>query len=224
MIICTRKVSEKPRNGETFPEGTSWYSVLHARMVSGVEESAAALLRQPPHLLDEVGVDELRAVEDVVLALGFRLCLYRVNATSVWKYAVVVERQEAVYARRELLHGESVLPLYLHLDVVEVCGDGTLQAAYLLLVEVVLRNGQVRLQHPAVGGCALCAQAHVRLRVVCAGVYYLGGGLAGYGVVEAVLHHGVEVASGRRVAVVVGAALGVDVRYLLPDAPLACTD
>ena len=116
------------------------------------------------------------------------------------------------------------MPLYLHLDVVEVCGDGTLQAAYLLLVEVVLRNGHVRLQHPAVGRCAPCAQAHVRLRMVSAGVDYLGGGLAGYGVVEAVLHHGVEVAGGRRVAVVVGAALGIDVRYLLPDAPLARSD
>ena len=37
MMICTRKVSENPRNGEIFPEWTSWYAVLHARTVSGVE-------------------------------------------------------------------------------------------------------------------------------------------------------------------------------------------
>lgn len=41
---------------------------------------------------------------------------------------------------------------------------------------------------------------------------------------EAVLNHGVKVSCCWRILVVVGAAFGIDVSDLLPDAPFACTD
>ena len=52
----------------------------------------------------------------------------------------------------------------------------------------------------------------------------LGGGLAGDGEVEFVLHGGEEVLRQPGPRVVVDAALGEDVGDLLPDAPLAGTD
>ena len=57
-----------------------------------------------------------------------------------------------------------------------------------------------------------------------AGIDDLGRGLAGDGIVEFILHHGVKCVGDGGVLVVVDAAFGKDVGDLLPDAPFAGTD
>ena len=48
--------------------------------------------------------------------------------------------------------------------------------------------------------------------------------LAGDGVMEFILYHGVELFCGRRIAIVVDAALGKNIRHLLPDTAFAGAD
>lgn len=52
----------------------------------------------------------------------------------------------------------------------------------------------------------------------------LGGRLPCNGIVEAVLHHGIKVFRRRRIAVIVDAALGIDISNLLPDPAFARPD
>jgi hypothetical protein len=60
--------------------------------------------------------------------------------------------------------------------------------------------------------------------VVGMGVDNLCGRFAGDGVVEAVLYHSIELLGCGRLSVVIDAAFGIYVGYLLPDATFAGTD
>ena len=60
--------------------------------------------------------------------------------------------------------------------------------------------------------------------MVCLRVDNLSGRLPCDGIMEAILYHRIEIFCCRRVLVIVGATLCIDVRNLLPNATFACTD
>lgn len=99
----------------------------------------------------EVGVYLLCTVENIVLGGSFFFGHGFRNRAFVGEYFETTEIQEFVDAGGELLHGESVLGFHQVFNVIEEARDSTLQTAYLLFVEIVLGNGDIRFQDASVG-------------------------------------------------------------------------
>ena len=106
--------------------------------------------------------------------------------------------------------------------VIEVTRDGTFQSAYLVLIQIVFGNSDIRLQNPAFWCILPGSQSHMVFTAVCLAVDDFCSSLPSNGVVEFVLHHRIEVMGDVGILVIVNAAFPEDVGDFLPDTAFAC--
>ena len=114
----------------------------------------------------EVGVDDLRAVEDIVFSLGFSVGVFLRDACFIRQDVIAAEGKEGVDALREFSHGKGVFSLDEVLYIVKVACNGAFQTGDFFLRKVVLGYGDVRFQDAAIGCVFPCFKPHVVFGVV----------------------------------------------------------
>ena len=95
---------------------------------------------------------------------------------------------------------------------------------YFCFVQIVFSDGDIRFTDAAFWGVFPCGQPHVGLGAVGTPIYDLGGGMMGDRIVEFILHRGEKLLCDGAFHIVVGAALGIDVRDFLVKSSLAGPD
>ncbi len=108
--------------------------------------------------------------------------------------------------------------------IVQVHGDDLVQVSHFRFIQIVFGNGDIRFADAAFGGVFPCGQPHVGFGAVGTAVYDLSGGMMGDCIVELVLHRGEKLLCDGAFHIVVGAALGIDVRDFLVKSSLAGPD
>mgnify|MGYP004447327659 CR=1 FL=1 len=215
MLPSTPK-PRRPTNKKKADTSDRGVSLFCALFGGGVAVGRGARVQTADGFV-EIGVDGLFGIKAVVFGAGLFLgCLAR-DASFSLQELVAAEAQKRIDALGKIGHGEGGFALNQVFDVVEEARDGTLQTANFFLREIVFGHDDVRSEDASVGRVLPRGQSHVGLGVVGLVIDDFGGRMPRDGIVEAVLHHGIEVLCGRRGAVVVYATFGIDVGDLLPN-------